>query len=339
MSRFRRIPEKRRIGKEPMANGNRKSRRTAEHTLQLEALTLADRLRGNAGRQAALVVIAGMDMGRTIPLDAEVTVLGRDPSCHGLIRDDGISRRHAEIHREKDGGYVLVDLGSTNGVFVAGERIDRRTLREGDKMLLGRGTVLQFVLQDPIDEQFRRQMYESTVRDGLTGAFNRRHFDERLDAELSFARRHGSPFSLLIFDLDLFKNVNDRWGHPAGDQVLQAVAHLVQDRLRSEDLLARYGGEEFAVIARGTGPLNGLALGERLRREVEALEIVTPDGERIQVTISVGVSSWSDGAATTAADLIALADRNLYQAKHKGRNRVEASADPIEGRAEREGGR
>jgi diguanylate cyclase (GGDEF)-like protein len=204
-------------------------------------------------------------------------------------------------------------------------------------VLLGRGTVLQFVLQDPIEEQFRRQMYESTVRDGLTGAFNRKHFDERLAAELSFARRHGSPVSLLMFDLDRFKDVNDRWGHQAGDQVLQAVARVVQDRLRGEDVLARYGGEEFAVIARGIGPLNGLALGERLRREVEALEIVTPEGVRIPVTISVGVGTAGEGAQAGPAELIALADRNMYRAKQQGRNRVEASPELVTAPREGEG--
>jgi diguanylate cyclase (GGDEF)-like protein len=320
-----------------MTDGNRKQRRAAEHTLQLEAPTLADRLRENPGRQAALVVIAGLDMGGTIPLDRPVTVLGRDPGCHGVIPDDGISRRHAEVIREEDGGYAVVDLGSTNGVFVAGERVTRRVLREGDKVLLGRGTVLQFVLQDPLEERFRRQMYESTVRDGLTGAFNRKHFDERLAAELSFARRHGSPVSLLMFDLDRFKDINDRWGHPAGDQVLQAVARVVQDRLRGEDVLARWGGEEFAVIARGIGPVNGLALGERLRREVEALRIATPEGERIPVTISVGVGTACGEALVAPADLITLADRNMYLAKHKGRNRVEASLGPENGAGEREG--
>jgi len=318
-------------GERPVADGKRR-RHASEHTLQFELPTLAERLAEDGTRRPTLVVVAGMEMGRTIPLAGEVTVLGRDPGCQGVIRDDGISRRHAEVRREDDGGFALLDLDSTNGVFVAGRRIDRVKLREGDKVLLGRGTVLQFLLLDAVDEQFRRQMYESAVRDGLTGAVNRKHFDERLAAELSFARRHGSPVSLVLFDLDRFKDVNDRWGHPMGDLVLQAVARVVQERLRGEDVLARYGGEEFAVIARGIGPLNGLALGERLRREAEALRFVTPEGEHIPVTISVGVATVDGEANISPADLIALADRNMYLAKHKGRNRVEAGGEREEGR-------
>jgi diguanylate cyclase (GGDEF)-like protein len=272
------------------------------------------------------VVIAGMDMGGTIPLDRPLTVLGRDPDCHGVIRDDGISRRHAEVRRGEDGGFILVDLDSTNGVFFAGERVSRCALREGDKILLGRCTVLQFVLQDPFEARFRRQMYDSTVRDGLTGAFNRRCFDERLAAELSFARRHGTPVTLLMIDLDRFKDINDRWGHQTGDQVLRAVSGAIRDRLRGEDVFARYGGEEFAVIARGIGPPNGLALGERLRREVESLEILTPEGARIPVTISVGAGTAGGGSMMSPEELVQLADRNLYLAKERGRNRVEASA-------------
>jgi diguanylate cyclase (GGDEF)-like protein len=313
-----------------MTNGERKRRRAAEHTLQLDSPTLADRLREEAGRQASLLVISGMDMGGAIPLDRPVTVLGRDPGCDAVIRDDGISRRHAEIRREDGGRYAVIDLGSTNGVFVAGERIDRRILREGDKVLLGRRTVLQFVLQDPFEEQFRRQMYESTVRDGLTGAFNRKHWGERLAAELSFAARHHAPLSVLFFDLDHFKRINDRFGHPAGDQVLRAVARAVQERLRSEDVLARWGGEEFAVLARGIGPLNGLALGERLRQEVERLRLSAPEGEPIPVTISVGVATWEGGGRIAPEALIAAADRNMYRAKAGGRNRVEAGLAPAE---------
>lgn len=309
----------------------RRSRRINEHTLQLEVPTLMERLRQSAGRRAALVVVAGMDMGSTILLDRPVTVLGRDPDCHGVIRDDGISRRHAEVRLREDGGFEIVDLGSTNGVFLAGDRIERRSLREGDKILLGRGTVLQFLMLDPVDEQFRRGMYESTVRDGLTGAFNRKHFDERLSSEISFAKRHGSSVSLLLFDLDRFKRVNDTWGHQAGDLVLKAVAEAVQDRLRGEDLLARWGGEEFAVIARGIGSLGGLALGERLRREVEKLRIVTPEGDHIPVTISVGVATATGQAGVDVEELVARADRNLYLAKNKGRNRVEAGDEPAEG--------
>ncbi len=286
---------------------------------------MAELLRQCSCKQAALVVIAGMDMGEMIFLNRQVTVLGRDLLCDWVIRDDGISRRHAELHRDEGGGYTVVDLGSTNGVYIADQRVERYRLQTGDKILLGRDTVLQFELLDPIDEQFRKKMYTSMVRDGLTGVYNRKHFDERLLYELSFSRRHGLPVSLLVFDLDHFKKVNDTWGHQTGDLVLKTVSRMIEDHLRGEDILARYGGEEFAIIARGTNLMKGVALGERLRREVEALRICIPQRGLVSITISIGVATAYSETHMDGTELIALADHNLYLAKQKGRNRVEPS--------------
>jgi diguanylate cyclase (GGDEF)-like protein len=252
-------------------------------------------------------------------------VVGRDAECDGVIRDDGISRRHARVVREAPGEFVLEDLDSTNGVFVDGERIARHHLVDGEKVLLGRRTILKFVLQDRLDLMFQRQMYESSVRDALTGAFNRRHFDERIASELSFAKRHDMAVTLAMLDLDHFKKVNDSWGHQAGDQVLQSVAKTLIEMLRQEDVFARYGGEEFAVIARGITAQGGLALGERLRAEVERMAIRAPQGDRIPVTISVGVCTASGGREAAAVDLLRQADVNLYAAKSSGRNRVVAT--------------
>ncbi len=307
-----------------MRNDRRRWQSDPVQTL-MEAPTMAELLRKDGSKQAALVIIAGMDMGEMILLDRQVTVLGRDRLCDWVIRDDGISRRHAELRRDEDGGYTVADLGSTNGVYIADQRVDHYRLQAGDKILLGRDTVLQFELLDPIDEQFRKKMYASMVRDGLTGIYNRKHFDERLLYELSFARRHGLPVSLLFFDLDHFKKINDIWGHQIGDLVLKTMSRMIEDRLRGEDVLARYGGEEFAVIARGTDLMKGVALGERLRREVETLRICIPERGFISFTISIGVATAYSETFMEAAELIARADHNLYIAKGKGRNRVEPS--------------
>jgi len=305
----------------------RKRRPSTEMTLQLDvAATTAARPRAAEPKVASLVVIGGLDVGETIPIREEgATVLGRDPECDGAIRDDGISRRHARIVRAQSGAFVLEDLESTNGVFVNGARVVSRALAEGDKILLGRHTILKFVLQDALDVQFQRRMYESSVRDALTSAFNRRHFDDRIAAELSYAKRHGATVTLAMLDLDHFKRINDTWGHPAGDQVLVAAARAMLDTLRQEDLLARYGGEEFAVIARGITPIGGLALGERLRAQVERMRILAPSGERIPVTVSAGVCTVPGGVEVAPAELVRRADENLYRAKDAGRNRVVAS--------------
>jgi two-component system, cell cycle response regulator len=313
------------------AQEKRKPKRTTEMTLQLNRESIAELMRVRSGRQASFVVIGGMDVGETIVIkDDGATVLGRDADCDGVIRDDGISRHHAQVISEKPGEYVLVDLDSTNGVFVDGERISRRALSEGDKVLLGRRTILKFVVQDKLDMQFQKTMYESAVRDALTGAFNRKHFDERIASELSYSRRHAVTVTLAMLDIDHFKRINDTWGHQAGDQVLASVAKAISAMLRQEDVFARYGGEEFVVIARGIGAAGGLALGERVRAGVESIAIKTEKGERIPVTISVGVSTAPGGCEIAPAQIVRASDQNLYKAKETGRNRVVATELRIE---------
>jgi diguanylate cyclase (GGDEF)-like protein len=312
--------------REPMTSDKqRKPRPAAELTLQLDTSTLAERMRDKPRRRASLLVIGGIDVGNIIPLELSRVVLGRDPECGGILRDDGISREHAEVVREGPDRFLIRDLGSTNGIFVGGERVGSHELSDGDKVLFGRRTILKFVLQDALEMEFQQQMYRSAVRDALTGAFNRKHFDERITAELSYASRHNSPVSLLMIDLDRFKRINDTFGHIAGDQVLKSVAAVIAETIRAEDVFARYGGEEFVVIAREVDAIGGLALGERLRRLVEEMRVLQPDGERILVTISVGVATAPRGAVVKAAALVKRADENLYAAKRGGRNRVEAS--------------
>jgi two-component system cell cycle response regulator len=304
----------------------RKPRPTTEMTLQLNLETAAELAQPSVERRAAFVVIGGMDVGDTIFIREDgPTVIGRDAECDGIVRDDGISRRHARVVRAEQGAYVLEDLESTNGVWVDGERVARHPLVEGDKVLLGRRTILKFVMQDKLDLLFQHQMYESSVRDALTGAFNRRHFDERIASELSFSKRHCVPVTLAMLDLDHFKKINDSWGHQAGDQMLQSVARSLMTMLRQEDIFARYGGEEFVVIARGIAAPGGLALGERLRAEVERMVVRTPQGERIPITISVGVCIAPGGREVSPAELVRQADANLYAAKSSGRNRVVAT--------------
>jgi diguanylate cyclase (GGDEF)-like protein len=144
---------------------------------------------------------------------------------------------------------------------------------------------------------------------------------------LSFAKRHSMWLSLLIFDLDLFKKINDHYGHQNGDKVLVGVTEAVSSILRTEDLLARYGGEEFAIIAPGTNYEGGLALGQRVRLRVENEAIIPEEssGKVIKTTVSVGVASVAPGFAGEPDAVVAATDANLYEAKHSGRNNVVCS--------------
>jgi diguanylate cyclase (GGDEF)-like protein len=273
-----------------------------------------------AENAAYLVVLAGSNVGEMYKLEKEHTVMGRGDKVDIRLVDEGISREHARVVREGKAVF-LEDMGSTNGTFCNGVRVQRQGLSDGDKILLGSTTILKFSYQDKLDEMFQRQMSESALRDGLTKAFNKRYFSERLESEYQYAIRHDTPLSLLFLDIDHFKRINDQHGHQAGDYVLVELASLVAHALRNEDIFSRYGGEEFAIISRGTEIGDGAALAERLRDAVEQHEFVF-HGTSIPVTISVGVARAPRAGVHSPAELVSVADETMYEAKRSGRNRV-----------------
>lgn len=169
-----------------------------------------------------------------------------------------------------------------------------------------------------------RELYQAAVRDHLTGLYNRRFFEERLTAEVAYAARHDAPLSLLIFDVDRFKLLNDAHGHVAGDFALKAVSSVLLRGVRTEDIVARYGGEEFVVVARGAALEGALALAERLRARV-AESSFDHESRRLAVTVSAGTATLSATLATPR-HLISAADSALFDAKERGRNRVVAAS-------------
>jgi diguanylate cyclase (GGDEF)-like protein len=280
-------------------------------------------------KRPCLVVIAGAHLGEIFPVDGEL-IIGRDQEATlRLSEDEGVSRRHARVAPLGEGA-LLTDLGSQNGTFVDGDKVQERVLAEGMKIRIGQTTVLKFARYDAIEEAAQRQLLESALRDGLTRAFNRRYFLQRLAAEVRFAERHELPLALLMLDIDHFKRLNDAHGHVAGDEVLRGLVDLLTDTLRAEDVLARYGGEEFAVLVRGINGENARTLAERLRRLVEGMQI-SRDGTALPITVSIGISVFplddghgGDGTAEeTSRRMVELADAALYRAKKAGRNRVE----------------
>jgi diguanylate cyclase (GGDEF)-like protein len=269
---------------------------------------------------AYVVVLQGSNVGEMHKIEGPELVIGRAVSANVRLNDDGISRRHCRILAL--GGQLLIeDLGSANGTLVNGERVSQQPLKEGDKIRLGATTTLKFTYQDKLDESFQQQMIDAALRDGLTRSYNKKFFLDRLETEFAYAKRHKTMLSLLMYDVDFFKRVNDTYGHLAGDAVLVHLARITQATIRTEDVLARYGGEEFAVICRGTPLVNCGVLGERLRTRVE-LENFDYQGTRLPVTISVGVAALPEANVATPSELIRDADSALYEAKRSGRNRV-----------------
>jgi two-component system, cell cycle response regulator len=276
---------------------------------------------GTARTRPVLTILTGSAAGFLHKVSKGAAVIGRATNAEVRVDDDGISRTHARLRAETDRAWVE-DMGSRNGTFVNGIRITTPTeLREGDKIQVGRGTVIRFGFQDDLDESFHENLLSSALRDSLTKLFNKRYFLDRLDAELKFAQRHRTAVSLLLLDLDHFKKVNDTLGHLAGDAVLAAVAAALSNAVRNEDVVARYGGEELAIILRAISFEAAIGTADRLRKLVEGAAIPF-DGKDLRVTVSIGVAEYPSTPAKQIDELIEAADKALYRAKNAGRNRV-----------------
>jgi diguanylate cyclase (GGDEF)-like protein len=273
--------------------------------------------------QVLLIVMLGNSVGQifTLTRTRPLTVIGREDIADIQIMDAEISRRHAALRYDaKSGHYTIVDLKSRNGTRVNDVAPAPETVLEiGDMIQLGTTTVLRVSAAHETEAKYARKMYQVALRDGLTGAFNRRYFEERLNAELAFAKRHDGAMTLLLADLDHFKRVNDEFGHRAGDRILQRFTNLIQAEVRSEDVVARYGGEEFAIICRDTSENQAAVLAERLRTVVEQ-EIFAHDGLAITVTVSLGIAGTKEHNAYQRHELVERADKALYAAKSAGRN-------------------
>lgn len=172
-------------------------------------------------------------------------------------------------------------------------------------------------------EDLQAQLRELAIRDGLTGAFNRRHWMEQAETELARAKRYPQTFSILLFDLDNFKRINDTHGHLAGDLVLREVSRVCMSHSRKVDVFARYGGEEFVFLLPQADPAHAWSFAERIRATVAATPVAF-DHRAIPITMSIGVVTFVQGAGTLD-DLLMRADRALYFAKNAGKNRSVAA--------------
>jgi two-component system, cell cycle response regulator len=271
-----------------------------------------------ASKEACLVVIYGMDLGKKFNLDQPAIIIGRSSKSDIQVDQESVSRNHAKIINT---GKTLIvrDLGSTNGTYVNDELIDEYVLRDGDFIKIGR-TIFKFLSGNNIENSYHEEIYRLTTIDGLTQIYNKRYFLETLEREISRAHRYRRELSLIMFDIDFFKKINDTYGHLAGDYVLKQLASVIKARIRREDIMARYGGEEFAIVLPEIDSYNAVQFAEKIRKLVEKT-LFKFEETKIPVTISVGVSSIIPDMHDPA-EFIKAADEKLYQAKSQGRNQV-----------------
>ena len=268
-----------------------------------------------------LVMIAGPDLGLRIDVREGQLTLGRDSQCDVVLPLGGVSRVHCAIRREASGLW-LRDHGSTNGTRRNGELVRAHAdvrLQTGDLIGVG-GAIFKLLDGESPESEYHDRVFRTMALDGLTQVRNRRSLQDALESEIARSRRHEHALSLLLVDVDRFKEVNDQHGHLCGDQVLQRIAKLLASHGRRENCTARFGGDEFAIVLAETSLAGAAIFGERIRGAVESEEVQV-GGVPIEVTISVGAAEWTP-QMQQPEDLIAVADAALYRAKNAGRNRV-----------------
>lgn len=271
---------------------------------------------------ACLMVVQGTEICERIVLNKRQTTIGRAEDMDICLTHAGVSRKHAIIERLGKQQFLLLDKDSTNGTFVNSKHIKSVLLNDQDLISIGE-CWLKFIASDSPEQPYYHALYHQAHMDKALQIFNKHYFLLKLDEEVERCNRYGNPLSLILFDVDHFKRLNDTHGHLAGDSALINLAETLKKRIRNTDVLCRYGGEEFAVIMPQTNQQHASILAEHIRALIEQTTL-NHDGTMINMTISLGVSGYvkNDLQIRASEALIAQADQALYQAKQSGRNRV-----------------
>jgi len=285
-----------------------------------------------------LIMLVGGIPGAMLQVSSSGTRIGRAVDNTLQLPETSVSRYHAFLRQDEEGQIRLTDLGSTNGTFLNGQRLPERTpicVRDGDRIQFGSTIVVKFVRPDPCEERYQRELFERSVRDSLTGLYNRSYFLSEVGLLGDRSALRGLGMAIFMIDIDHFKRINDTYGHPVGDQVLREVAGVLRQAMRGDDLISRFGGEEFITSLPVSAPDQAAERAGRIRSNLADRHILI-SGRPVEVTVSIGVSFAPPGRPRSVSAMISAADRALYQAKNAGRDRVvfgsEArhwSADPV----------
>lgn len=273
-----------------------------------------------------LVGLAGPDAGLEFHLNRPTMILGRGPGASLIVTDSSVSRRHVKVLLVPDSAAPasrraqVIDLQSTNGVFVNGDRVARALLQPGDKVLVGK-TVFRLEHRDNFDIAFYDRLHQMATTDPLTGAGNRWALQQELERQEGERLRYNRSFSVLIIDVDNLKEINRVCGHGGGDQALRAVGAVILQSLRDSDRVFRYGGDEFVVLLAQSDLAGADTVAERIRAGVESL-LFEHLGQVVLLRVSIG------GAEAAGPALLERADKALFEAKSSGRNQVRFNTEP-----------
>ncbi|PYQ29523.1 MAG: GGDEF domain-containing protein [Acidobacteria bacterium] len=293
-------------------------RKTTE--VRFDGLGLQDPIERAQTHEPALILLEGDFPGQVFRLRQGRQIIGRRPECDIRLRERAVSGIHAEVVRMRD-TVTINDLASTNGTLVNGMRIRHPVPLVGGNLLKVGNCVFKYV-DSLLDVEFTEALHSRGITDQLTGAYNKAYIVARL-AFLIDTASDTKPMSLITFDFDNFKQVNDQFGHAAGDYVLRATSSLIVSQfVRPQDVFARTGGEEFVIVLPET-PLDvATKVAERIRQMFEE-KTFEFEGQEIRLTSSFGVCSLTSAVEPPEA-LLERVDDLLYRSKREGRNRVTA---------------
>ena len=275
--------------------------------------------RGNTRRVPMFLLISGPQKGRPVSLPEGRWTLGRGPGSDYSIHGRGISRVHLVLKVAADGTVTATDSGSTNGMLVNAEKVSNHVFSPGDILQIGPDVALKFELIPSCELDLQLRLYDQSTVDSLTGLYNRAYLLNSLRQSLAFSHRHHSPLCLLLIDIDHFKRINDTHGHSVGDSILAQFGKILTDALRTEDECARIGGEEFALLLRGLEPDQALEAADRIR-VIIANHSFQHEDFLLGCTVSIGAAMAPIDQHLEPSALLRMVDKNLYKAKHRGRN-------------------
>lgn len=266
-----------------------------------------------------LSVIEPRNTNIRLRISVRPSIIGRSRNADLPLNDGQISRHHCTVMASGT-GVVVEDLDSRNGTLLNGQAIRHAIVSPNDRLQLG-SFQLKVEYRDPDDVAREDALVLAATTDALTGIANRRHLMVCADTTTVVAQRSDLDLSVIMLDIDHFKAINDRFGHPAGDTALKFFADVLLREKRRQDILGRYGGEEFMVLLPGADTVAATHFTERVRERLESTEIVYAD-RPFRITVSGGVCSAKGCGISSLSAMIARADLALYQAKNNGRNQT-----------------
>lgn len=308
--------------------GDEDSKDLTDKTSILQSDTFKLRIAQAGQAPPSLVMLVGpvASVGRQWPIEDTDRIIGRSPTAHIFVDDRSVSKYHAKLVMA-GGDVSVIDLESTNKTVINGRQIQAlmpHKLQNNDQIKVG-NIIFKFLERGSIETVASATTFDRGLTDALTGIANRGALMSKAPELFKRSELLGITFTLMLFDIDKFKNINDTYGHPAGDYVLAEISKVVRDKLiRGNDFFARAGGEEFALLLLGSPPRQAEEIAERIRATIEGHDFVF-ENKKMPITISIGIAFKSEADASWEF-IYERADKALYNSKNSGRNRVSVAS-------------